>query len=137
LIWTLAMIILTRLVLYICKWKYLHAKHFSVLTKHHTMRHIPCLIKHNAMKAYGGDGGVALHIHNLRIRWRSVVSFIPQQKSLLYPLDRSLGGPHSQSGCGGKGKNIPSCPCWELSTPLTILSFSNSSLSVPRMVEII
>jgi len=34
----------------------------------------------------------------------------PQGKSPWYPLDRSLGGPQSQSGCGSKKKKIPSLP---------------------------
>jgi len=29
----------------------------------------------------------------------------PQGKRPLYPLDRRLGGPQSQSGCGGEEKN--------------------------------
>jgi len=29
---------------------------------------------------------------------------LPQGKSPLYPLDRRLGGPQSQTGCGGKEK---------------------------------
>jgi len=41
-----------------------------------------------------------------------VVSFTPQQlylwdRSLQIPLDRRLGGPHSQSGHGGEEKKIP------------------------------
>jgi len=38
---------------------------------------------------------------------------LPQGESPQYPLDRRLGGPHSQSGCAGKGKH--SLPLEELS----------------------
>jgi hypothetical protein len=40
------------------------------LTKHHTMKTYPYLIKHQAMKTYCGHGGIALRILNLGTRWR-------------------------------------------------------------------
>jgi len=33
-----------------------------------------------------------------------------QRKNLLYSLDRRLGGPQRQSGCGGEDVKIPSFP---------------------------
>jgi len=58
-----------------------------------------CLTKHHAMKTYWGIGGISPRILNLGIRWRWVVSFTPRPiysrvNSLLYPLDRRLGGSH-------------------------------------------
>jgi hypothetical protein len=54
----------------------------------------------------GGSGCIAPRILDFGTRWRWVVSFMlrplyPQGKSLLYPLDRKLGGPQSRSGRGG------------------------------------
>jgi len=58
----------------------------------------------------------------------------PRGKSPWYPLNRRLGEPHSQSGCGGEEKNSLPCPCWE-SNPshpshsvVTILSYPGSLL---------
>jgi hypothetical protein len=65
------------------------------------------LTKHHSMKTYWGSGGIAPHILNLGIRWRSVISSMPRPlyiwgRSFLYPLDRGLGGPQSRSGRGGE-----------------------------------
>jgi hypothetical protein len=62
------------------------------------------------MKAYWGSGSTVPRILELDTRWRWVVSFKPQPlysqgKSPWYPLDRSLGGPHSRSGRDGEEKN--------------------------------
>jgi hypothetical protein len=51
------------------------------------------------MNAYRGSGGTAPRILDLGTRRRLVVSFTPQSlyprgKSLRYPLDMRLGGPH-------------------------------------------
>jgi hypothetical protein len=35
---------------------------------------------------------------------------LPQRKSPWYPLDRRLGWPQSQFGCGGEGKNSQPLP---------------------------
>jgi hypothetical protein len=81
--------------------------------------YIHCLIKHHAMKAYWGSGGIAPHILDLGTRWRWVVSFTlrplyPQGKRPSYPLDRRLGGPQSRSGRGGEEKNSQPPPGIEL-----------------------
>jgi hypothetical protein len=53
---------------------------------------------------------VRLHAFvDLGTKWRWVVTFTPrplypQRNSPWYPLDRSLGGPQSRSGCGGEEK---------------------------------
>jgi hypothetical protein len=67
------------------------------------------------MKAYWGSEGIATRILDPGTRWRWVVSFTPQQlylqgKSPSYPLDRSLGGPHNQSGHSGEEKNSQPLP---------------------------
>jgi hypothetical protein len=74
----------------------------------------PCALpEHHAMKVYWGSGSIALLIlDSTRRRW--VVSFMPwllypPGEEPLYPLDRSLGGPHSQSGHSGEEKNPQSC----------------------------
>jgi hypothetical protein len=41
----------------------------------------------------------------------------PQGKSVLYPLDRRLGGPQSRCGCGGEEKNSQSPPGIEPCNP--------------------
>jgi hypothetical protein len=48
-----------------------------------------------------------------------VVNFIPQPlypqgNNTWYPLDGSLGGPQSRSGCSGKEKKSCNCTCQEL-----------------------
>jgi hypothetical protein len=58
-----------------------------------------------------GEWEFTTSILNLNTRWRSVVSFTPQLfyvwgKSPQYPMERRLGGPHSQSGCFGEEKNL-------------------------------
>jgi hypothetical protein len=86
---------------------------------------VPChkdihfIIKHHPTKTYLGDGGVTQHVSNLGTRWKSVVSFMPRRLYPLennpqYPLDRRLGGPHSQSGRRGRESNYGS--------PATILT---------------
>jgi hypothetical protein len=65
------------------------------------------------MKAYWGNGCIAPLILHLTIRWSWAVSFrhwplYPQRKNTWYPLDRRLGVPPSQSGCGGEEKNSQS-----------------------------
>jgi len=47
-------------------------------------------------------GGIAPRILDFGTKWRLVINFTPrplylQGKSLLYPLDRRLGGPQSRS----------------------------------------
>jgi hypothetical protein len=98
------------------------------------------LTEHHALKAYWGSGGIAPCILDLRTRWKWVVSFTPQLlypqgKCPRYPLDRRLGGPQSQSGCGGKEKisqplpgleppiiqPIAQCYTTELSQLLTVI----------------
>jgi len=53
------------------------------------------------MKKYRGRRGIAPLILNLSSRWRSVLShpgsFTPGEKHM-FPLNRRLGGPQSQSG---------------------------------------
>jgi hypothetical protein len=68
------------------------------------------VIEHHAMKVCWGSRGIAPHIPDLGIRWRWVVSFMPQLlfsqgKSPQYPLDRRLGRPQSWSGHSGEVKN--------------------------------
>jgi hypothetical protein len=38
---------------------------------------------------------------------------LPQERELLYQLDRTLGGPQSPSKRGGEGKIYHHCPCRE------------------------
>jgi hypothetical protein len=62
-----------------------------------------------------GSGRIAPRTLDFGTRWRWVVSFRPrtfyhQGKSPWYPLDRRLGGPHNQSGRGGKEKNSQPLP---------------------------
>jgi hypothetical protein len=64
-----------------------------------------CLIKHCAMKTYGGEWRYSSAILDLGIRWRWSASrpclFTPRKKPPRHPLDRRLGGPQSRSGhCG-------------------------------------
>jgi hypothetical protein len=68
-------------------------------------RRVHCLIKHHAMKTYGGID--AVHIVNPGTRWRWVVRFTPpplypQGKSPRYPSDGGIGGPQNQFGRGGE-----------------------------------
>jgi hypothetical protein len=68
------------------------------------------LTKHQPIKMYWDSGGIDPHILELGTRWRWVVGFMPrllyhQGKHPWYPFDRRLGGPQSQSGCGGEEKN--------------------------------
>jgi hypothetical protein len=78
---------------------------------------VPVLLtEHHGIKVYQGSGGTAPCIPDLSTTWRLVVSFMPlllypQGKSPWYPLDRRLGGPQSQSGCGSEGEY--SSPCWD------------------------
>jgi hypothetical protein len=65
------------------------------------------------MKVYWGIGGIASSILDLSTRWSWEVFFMlwllyPQGKSPWYPLDRMLGGPESQPGCGGGNNNSQS-----------------------------
>jgi len=74
-----------------------------------------CFIKHHAMNTYWRSGGIAPHIPNLGARWKWVASFTPRPlypwvKNTRYSLDRSLYGPQSWSGCGGKQKNSKPLP---------------------------
>jgi hypothetical protein len=79
----------------------------------------PCAsTEHHATKTYWGSGCIPPRILDLCIRWRWVVIFTPrpiytQGKSPWYPLDRSLDGPQSQSGHGGKEKNSQPLPALE------------------------
>jgi len=78
-----------------------------------------CLSKHHTMEKYWGDGGIAQYILNLSTRRRWVAIFTPWSlyswnKSPWDPLDRSLGGPQSQSGHGGEEKESHRCPSKEL-----------------------
>jgi hypothetical protein len=65
------------------------------------------------MKAYWG---VDVQLHTFLIlaldggEWSvsCLGCFTSQGKSMWYPLDRRLGGPRSQSGCSGEGKNSQS-----------------------------
>jgi hypothetical protein len=71
------------------------------------------------MKAYFGNGSIPPHILDLDNGWIWAVSFTPrplypQGKSPGYPLDRRLGGPHSQSGRSDEEKNSQSLPGLEL-----------------------
>jgi hypothetical protein len=73
------------------------------------------LTEHHAMKAYWGSEATALHILDLRNRWRGVVSFTlwrfySQGKSPWYPLDRRLGGPQNRFRGGGEEKNSQPLP---------------------------
>jgi hypothetical protein len=61
-----------------------------------------------------GNGHTASSILNLSTRWRWVVNFTPscftpgeRGPPPQYPLERRLGGSHSQSGHGGEEKKIP------------------------------
>jgi hypothetical protein len=61
------------------------------------------------MKVYWESGGIAPRIIDLGTGWRWVVSFTPRLlypkgNSLLYTLDRRLGGPQSRSGHDGEEK---------------------------------
>jgi len=76
------------------------------------------------MKMHWGSGGIAPWILNFSTRWKWVVSFTSwllytQGKSLQYPLDRRVGGPQSQIGCGGEEKKSHYCPSrnWTLFIP--------------------
>jgi hypothetical protein len=62
-----------------------------------------------------------------------VVSFMsqliyPKGKSPRYPLNRRLGGPQNQSGCGGKEIEIPSLslpriePCCPVHSLMSVLN---------------
>jgi hypothetical protein len=69
------------------------------------------------MKAYLGSGCVTPHILDLGIRWWWVVRFTPrplypQEKRTWCPFYRRLGGPQSQSGCGGKKVKLSLCFNW-------------------------
>jgi hypothetical protein len=71
--------------------------------------------EYHAMKASWGSRGIAPHILDFGTRWRWVASFTPrplysQGKTPWYPLDRTLGGPQSRSGYGGKDKNSQPLP---------------------------
>jgi hypothetical protein len=73
------------------------------------------LTEHHSIKAYWGME-VQLHsFFDLGTRCRWVVNFTPlplypQGKSLLYPLDRRLGGPQNRSERGGEGQNSQPLP---------------------------
>jgi hypothetical protein len=56
-----------------------------------------CLIKHYAMKPYGGLH-VQIHIFLTSALVAVVVKFTPRQHYARYPLDRRLGRPQNQSG---------------------------------------
>jgi len=80
-----------------------------------------CTATVHTIKANGGRG-VALHILNISMKWRLLVSFIPQPlfslgKSQLYPLNWRLGGLQSWHGCFGEEK--VSCICQELNARLS------------------
>jgi len=56
-----------------------------------------CLTKYHAMKTCWGGGGMSLHILNIDIRWKWMVSFTLRpvylrDKSPRYPLDRDWVG---------------------------------------------
>jgi hypothetical protein len=85
------------------------------LTKHAPLRRIQYLLSHHAMKTYWGNGGTPPRINSVGTRLGWVVSFMHRSlylegKSSLYPLNRRLGGPQSQSGCGGEEKNSSPLP---------------------------
>jgi hypothetical protein len=98
------------------------------LTKYHVKKMYPC--HEDTWKNRGIDACIL----NLGTRWKLVVSFMPQPlypwgKSHMYPVDRRLGGPQSQSGHGGDEKIPCSCqesnsghPAHSLLTILTALS---------------
>jgi hypothetical protein len=54
-----------------------------------------CLINHYTLKTYGELSA----FHNLGTGWRLVVSFMPQERKLLLPLDWRQHGPQSRSKC--------------------------------------
>jgi len=62
-----------------------------------------------AIKAYRVSRGTVPLILNLGTRWVWEVYFTPWPLYPMYPLNRRLGGPHSQSGLFGRDK-IP-CSC--------------------------
>jgi hypothetical protein len=69
------------------------------------------------MKAYGRIEIYSSTIFHLGTGWRWVVSIMrrllnPQEKGSWYPLDRSLGGPQSQSWCCEEDKNLALVRNW-------------------------
>jgi hypothetical protein len=61
-----------------------------------------CLIKHHAVKAYGGLDILPCFLH-LNIRWRCVVNFMPHPtvspgESPQYPLSEPSGDPYVGEG---------------------------------------
>jgi len=73
------------------------------------------LIKHDAMKIFGGSGVIALLTLNIGTRWKRMVSFTPrppysQGKRACYPLDKRLCGPQRWSGRGGEEEKYLSLP---------------------------
>jgi hypothetical protein len=82
----------------------------------------PCaLTEHHTMKAYWGNGGIALRILDLGIRWRWVISFTPrplypQGKSPWYPLRRNWVGP--RTGLNAVVRRIISSPYRDSNPPI-------------------
>jgi hypothetical protein len=63
-----------------------------------------CLVKHHAMKTYGG---VEVYVHELlcsALDWRWVVHFTHRPLYTRYPLERMLGGPQSRPGGSSERK---------------------------------
>jgi hypothetical protein len=47
------------------------------------------------------DVGPKSCLHNLKTKRHALAALYPRGKDLRYPLDRTLGGPHSRSGRRG------------------------------------
>jgi hypothetical protein len=113
-------------------------KLFLYLIKYHAMKTCP-LLNHHAVKTQWGSGGIAPRILNLVTRWRWVVSFTPRPlyprgKSSLFPLDRRLGGPQSQSGCCGEEKNSHHCPHRKLKDGRPVRRLVTTLPELPRLL---
>jgi hypothetical protein len=89
-----------------------------------------------------GSGGIAPHIHDLGTGRRWAVSFTPwtfytQGKNPWYPLDRRLGGPQSQSGCGGEEKNSQPLPRLEPSIIQPIAQcYTTQLFQLPKWIAV-
>jgi hypothetical protein len=62
-----------------------------------------------------------------------VPAVYPRGKSPKYPLYRSLGGPQSRSGRGGRRRNSRHCPCRELNHSRPIRSLVSTLTELTRL----
>jgi hypothetical protein len=78
------------------------------------------LIKHYALKAYGGSEYVNPRILYLGTRWMLVVSFTPRSLYPPYPLNRRLDVPWNRSGRHEQILPLPGFELRSLCCPATI-----------------